>query len=110
MAVSIRARSLCDASHTREGALTILDGADLDVAAGGYVVLTGPSGSRILAGVAASHRPVQLSGGERQRVAIARALANGPELALVTPNRALASRAPVQLQLAAGKIRPVERV
>ena len=45
MAVSIRARSLRHTYVTREGPLTILDGIDLDVAGGGYVVLTGPSGA-----------------------------------------------------------------
>src|SRR5438034_359133 len=45
MAVSIRARSLRHTYVTREGPLTVLDGIDLDVAGGGYVVLTGPSGA-----------------------------------------------------------------
>src|SRR5207237_500499 len=60
-----------------------------------------------------SHHPHQLSGGERQRVAIARALANEPQLVLadhdctlvlVTHNRALSTRAPLQYRLVDGRL------
>src|SRR3954454_2146340 len=227
MAVAIAVDELCHEYRTAAGALTVLDGLNLRVEAGGHVALTGPSGAgkstllAILGGLEppqsgsvvvgghpladlkgdelaayrpttvgfvfqhfglldtltavenveltlmlsgrsarsrrtramellealgmaarATHRPLELSGGERQRVAIARAVANQPQLVLadeptgnldeesaehvadlldslpadhgctlvvVTHNRALAARAPVELRLAHGRAVPAAR-
>ena len=45
MAVSLRARALRHTYDTGRGPLTVLDGVDLDIPAGGYDALTGASGA-----------------------------------------------------------------